>query len=185
MSSRTTDQMIEGYFLATTKAVGTLFREQLPGHALIIIYSAIDTCGLLDTPAEQQSATGASFKSWVKKYLLTYPGLEFNEVDLWAARCAVLHTFTSESDLSKAGTARQLQYYTGEKSAVHIQRFITFTKSHEGGKHLPVHFGDLCEAFFKGMQSFIPYLAAHCASSQAHVARLRKVLQTHTHEPAP
>ena len=185
MSSQTTDQMIEGYFLATTKAVGTLFREQLLGHALIVIYSAIDTCGLLDAPPEQKSATGDSFKSWVKKYVLTFHGLEFNEIDLWAARCAVLHTFTSGSDLSKAGSARELQYYTGDKSAPHIQQFISFTKSYEGGKHLPVHYGDLCDAFFQAMKAFIPDLAANCLSSQAHLDRLRKVLQTHTHEPAP
>lgn len=185
MSSQTTDQMIEGYFLATTKAVGTLFREQLLGHALIVVYSTIDTCGLLDAPPGQQSATGSSFKLWVKKYLLTYPGLELNEVDLWAARCSVLHTFTSESDLSKAGTARELQYYTGDKSAPHIQQFINFTKSYEGGKHLPVHYDDLCEAFFQAMKAFIPDLAADCASNQAHLERLRKVIQTHAHEPAP
>jgi hypothetical protein len=185
MSEQTTDKMIEGYFLATTKAVSTLFHEELLGHTLIIIYSAMDTCGLLDAPPEQKSATGNSFKSWVKKYLLSFPGLEFNEIDLWAARCAVLHTFTSESDLSKSGLARQLHYYTGDKSAPHIQNLINFTKSLNGGTHLPVHYGDLCEAFIRAMQAFIPDLAANCISSQFHLARLRNILQTHTHEPSP
>ena len=183
MSSLTTDQMIEGFFLSTTKAVGTLFKEQLIGHSLIVIYSAIDTCGLLDAPAAQNSATGLSFKAWVKKYLLASSSLEFNEDDLWAARCAVLHTFTSESDLSKSGKARQLQYYTGDKSAPHIQDFISFTKSHDSGNHLPVHYGDLCEAFFQAMKAFIPDLSANCHKSPDHLKRLRKILQTHVHKP--
>ena len=185
MSSQAIDQMVEGYFLATTKAIGTLFKEDLLPHSLVIIYSTIDTCGLLDAPPQQAAATGASFKAWVKKYVLTYPGLEFNEVDLWGARCAVLHTFTSESDLSNAGKARELQYYTGDKSAPHIQQFISFTKNHEDGKHLPVHYGDLAEAVFAGMKAFVPDLAASCKTSTAHLARLRKVIQTHLHEPAP
>ena len=185
MSSQTIEQMIEGYFLSTTKAIGILFRERLLPHSLIVIYSTIDTCGLLDAPSTQTVATGASFKEWVKKYVLVYPGLEFNEIDLWAARCAVLHTFTTESDLSNAGKARELQYYTGDKSAPHIQRFISFTKSYQGGKHLPVHYGDLAEAVFSGMKAFLPDLDANCRSDMAHLARLRKPLQNHVHEPAP
>lgn len=185
MSSQSIDQMIEGYFLSTTKAIAALFRDDLLPHSLVIIYSTIDTCGLLDAPPQQTAASSTSFKDWVKKYVLVYPGLEFNEIDLWGARCAVLHTFTSESNLSNEGKARELQYYTGDKSAPHIQQFISFTKNHEGGKHLPVHYGDLAEAVFDGMKAFIPDLAASCQTSPAHLARLRKVIQTHLHEPAP
>lgn len=185
MSSQTTEQLIEGYFLSTTKAIAALFREDLLPHSLVIIYSTMDTCGLLDAPASQTEATGDSFKDWVKKYVLTDPILEFNEVDLWGARCAVLHTFTSQSRLSNAGKARQLQYYTGDKSEPHIQSFIAFTKSHENGAHLPVHYGDLAEAVFAGMNAFIPDLAAMCAASPAHLDRLRKVVQTYAHEAAP
>ena len=185
MSTQTVDEMLEGYFLATTKAIGTLFKEDLLPHSLVIIYSTLDTCGLLDAPAAQVEATGESFQNWVKKYVLTDPNLEFNEVDLWGARCAVLHTFTSQSRLSNTGKARQLQYYTGDKSAPHIQRFITFTKGYENGTHLPVHYGDLAEAVFAGMKAFVPDLAALCATSPPYLARLRKIVQTHTHEPAP
>jgi hypothetical protein len=179
------DQMLEGYFVGTTKAVGTLYREQLLGHTLILIYSAIETCGLLDAPSEQQSATGQTFKDWVKKYMLTFPGVEFSEIELWAARCAVVHTFTSESDLSKSGLARELLYYTGDKSASHNQELLAFAKRYEGGKQLPVRFEDLCEAFFQGMKEFVQVLAANCASSQPHFDRLRRVLQTHVHGIPP
>lgn len=184
MDSLTTEKMIEGYFLATTKAVGALFGEKLYGHTLVVIYSTIDTCGLLDAPPSQTSATGNSFKAWVKKYLLSQAGIEFNEVDLWGARCSILHTFTSESDLSKAGKARELQYYSGEKSAAHIQKFISFTKSHEGGKHLPVHYGNFCEAFFQAIKAFVPDLDANCGSNQVYKDRLRKIMQVHAIGPS-
>jgi hypothetical protein len=184
MASLSTEQMIEGYFLATTKAVGTLFREELYAHTLIIIYSTIDTCGLLDAPPSQTTASGASFKAWVKKYLLDRPGIEFTDVDLWAARCAVLHTFTSESDMSKAGQARQLQYYTGDKATDHVQNFVSFTRSHDGGKHLPVHYGDLCEGFFQAIKTFVPDLFTNCTSSSDYDNRLRKILQMVPYGPA-
>lgn len=177
--------MLDGYFVATTKAISALFKEDLLPHSLVIIYSTIDTCGLLDAPATQTEATGDSFKEWVKKYVLTDPALEFNEVDLWGARCAVLHTFTSQSWLSNTGKARQLLYYTGDKSKPHIQNLIAFTKNHENGAHLPVHYDDLADAVFTGMKTFVPDLAAMCTTSPAHLARLRKVVQTYSHEAAP
>ena len=184
MSPLSTYQMIEGYFLDTTKAVGTLFREELYGHSLIVIYSTIDTCGLLNAPPSQVSATGASFKVWVKKYFLDCPGIDFNEIDLWAARCSVLHTFTSESDLSKSGQAREFMYYTGDKSQEHVKHLIAFAENHECGKHLPVHYGDLCEAFLEAIGSFALELNDKCTSSQAHNARLRKILQMHPYGPS-
>ena len=181
----TTDQMIERYFSGAIEAVTALFDKALYGHVLIVIYSTIDTCGLLDAPATQVSASGDSFKNWVKKYLPANPGIEFNEIDLWAARCAVLHTFTSESDLSRAGKARELQYYSGDKSSPQGQHLISFTKSLDGGKHLPVHFGDLCEAFYAAIKKFIYDLDANCANSQAHADRLRNVLQVYPMAATP
>jgi hypothetical protein len=179
MEAPATDKMIEGYFLSTTKAFGMLYRGGLFGQVLIQIYAAIDTCGLLDAPPTETKATGATFQAWVKKYVLPFPGTEFNEVDLWGARCAVLHTFTSESDLSRAGRARQLHYYTGDKSQPHIQHLISFTKSLDGGGHLPVHYSDLCEAFFQGLKVFASDLLAKCSPGSAEEQRLRNILQIH------
>ncbi|MBL6986433.1 MAG: hypothetical protein ISR72_05185 [Methylobacter sp.] len=109
------EEMIHKYVSATVDATSILFEKELYDHLLVVIYSTIDTVGFLDAPSNQTSATSESFKNWIKKYFLSYPGTEFNEVDLWAARCAVLHTFTSQSDLSRSGKARELQYYDGEK----------------------------------------------------------------------
>ncbi len=185
MDSFATEKMIEGYFLATTRAVGTLFHEELYGHILVIIYSTIDTCGLLDAPPSQTSASGASFKAWVKKYMLKHAEIEFNEIDLWGARCAILHTFTSESDLSKAGKARELLYYSGDKSSAHTQQLISFAEKYEGGKYMPVHYGDLCDAFFQAIKEFAFDLDTQCGSNSAYNDRLRKIMQVHAYGPAP
>lgn len=49
---------------------------------------------------------------------------------------------------------RRLLYYTGDESAQHIETLITFAKNHPKSLNLPVH-GDLAEAVFAGMKSFI------------------------------
>ncbi|MEQ1511480.1 MAG: hypothetical protein ABL934_02245 [Lysobacteraceae bacterium] len=100
---------LERFFLATAEALTTLNEKNLYGEGLVVAYSAIDSLGLLDAPPAQINASGPAFKAWVDKYLIKQKGVTFTSNDLWAARCVVLHTSTSESDLSRAASAKQLQ----------------------------------------------------------------------------
>lgn len=173
----TTQELIDKFCLNTLNAIGMLYREKLYGQMLVLLYSSIDSMGLLDAPPTQTSASGESFKNSVKKYLLTYPGLEYNEVDLWAARCAVLHTFTSESDLSKGGKAREIQYYSGPKDSIMAKAFVAATKTIDKGKHVPAHIEDTYLAYLEALKVFPKDLLNHCGKDPAYKARLNKVLQ--------
>lgn len=173
----TTQELIEKFCMNTVSAMGLLYRDKLYGQMLVLLYSSIDSMGLLDAPPTQTSASGDSFKNWVKKYLLTYPGLEYNEVDLWAARCAVLHTFTSESDLSKRGRAREVQYYSGPKDSPMAKAFVAATKIIDNGKHVSAHIDDTYLAFLEALKVFSKDLLNNCSKDQAYEARLNKVLQ--------
>lgn len=83
---------------------------------LILVYSGIDAMAYLTMSADKGKATRADFVDWVDKYLrfrdankqstLALPGLE-----LYAARCALVHTYSSEADLHKEGKVkRQIGY---------------------------------------------------------------------------
>lgn len=83
---------------------------------LILAYTAIDAMAYLTMAADKTKATRADFVAWADKYLrfrdakaertLTLPGLE-----LYAARCALVHTYGTEADLHKDGTVqRQIGY---------------------------------------------------------------------------
>jgi hypothetical protein len=134
--------------------------------------------GLLDAPPTQVSANGASFKAWVKKYLLPQnASFEFNDVDFWAARCAVLHTHTSQSDLSRSDNAKQIQYYSGNKNSLIASAFVTATKDIDGGKHVPAHLEDTLLAFCKGVEVFIVELAKNCKADPAYETRMSQILQ--------
>ncbi|UTA53166.1 hypothetical protein L3D22_12365 [Lysobacter soli] len=178
------EQLITGYFTGTVEAITTLYQRELYGQVLILIYAAIDTAGLLDAPPSQTTASGESFKNWTKKYLLVQPNIEFDEVDLWGARCAVLHTFTSQSNLSNAGKAKELQYYSGDKESPAAKQFVSIAKTMQGGKHLPVHYEDFLQAFFAAIRAFVHDLDANCSSNSAYLDRLRNILQLHP-VPAP
>ena len=70
-------------------AVGCCFDSGLPEATLTLLYSGIDTLGLLDV----KDATRATFKEWCEKYLLTrlksVDGKPLTALDLYAARCGV------------------------------------------------------------------------------------------------
>ena len=177
------EQMVQSYMLSAVDASDTMFKKQLYGFYLVILYSTIDTLGLLDAPPAQVEATNSSFMAWVEKYFLPNSNSGFNALDVWAARCAVLHTFSTESGLSRKGKARQLQYFLFNGDAA--RDYIAITGKIDNGAHIAIHLGEFGTAFIKGMHQFVPNLLANCASSRPHMQRLRNVLQLYPMEPPP
>jgi len=184
MDSLSIQRTIEKYFGATVEAIGDLFAKNLIGQSLVIAYSAIDTLGLLDAPKEQVSSSGQSFKNWATAYLLVQPGINFSAVDLWGARCAVLHTSTSESDLSRSGAAKKLVYYNGDSNHPAAIDFVQRTNRVGGGQYIAANIEDLFRGLFAAMTAFAPVLHAKCEQDVQLAERLRKLLQLHSW-PAP
>jgi hypothetical protein len=169
------EEKIASYCLSIVNSINLLHGKNLYGQMLIIIYSSIDTMGLLDAPPAQTSASGASFKNWVKNYILSYPNIEFNEEDLWGARCAVLHTFTSESDLSKANKVREIQYIADKKEG--MESLLNQIRTLDNGKHVPAFIEDLIFALFEAIKKFTLVLLANCQKDTAYEKRLNKIFQ--------
>jgi hypothetical protein len=64
------------------------------------------------------------FVGWVKAYMLPDSGLKCEAIDLYAARCSILHSYTYESDLSKKGEAKPLFYVCGNLKAADFQKIV-------------------------------------------------------------
>jgi hypothetical protein len=120
--------------------------------ALILLYSAIETVGALanDNPS---ASPGEIFQTWVKNYLLPVRMIYPNEVDLYGARCGIIHTLTPYSNLSKTGKARMVCCAWGVASADLLQQWIQ-----EAGKQdelVAVHVDDLYRGWKLGVERFI------------------------------
>ncbi len=122
----------------------------LPG--LILIYSGIDIMAWLNRDNTNQGNQRSYFKNWVNNYLLPDSGLNCNADDLYAARCAILHTYTSESDLSKDGKARKIFYACGPTDGDKLQQYINI--SSESGKTIVLHVDTLNNAFKNAFKYF-------------------------------
>jgi hypothetical protein len=173
------EEAISKYVLTSSKAATTLFENELYGHFLIVLYSTIDTVGLLNAPPDVVSATSGTFKPWVEQFLIPHVQENVSPTDLWAARCAVLHTYSTVSDLSRSGRARQLQYYHGDASKPELSRFIEITNRMHNGAHVAVHLGKLGASFALALIDFVPVLIERCKSCPATSRRLRDVMQVY------
>ena len=148
------DSNIEKYINSVIEAVDILHEKALFGQVLTIIYSSIDACGLLDASAEQNKATGKTFKDWVNKYLLPVSSLECSADDLWGARCAVLHTHTAVSDLSKASKVKEIQYISGPPEHPLVIAFLKASKDIGEKESIGVNIDILLMDFLKAIEKF-------------------------------
>jgi hypothetical protein len=89
--------------------------------------------------------------SIVPKNSLPKP-LACTSLDLYAARCGLLHTFTPDSKLRSEGKARYICYAWGTAAVQDMQRAIDLTNKSD--KYVAIHVNDLYEAWQLGVLRF-------------------------------
>ena len=117
----------------------------VPG--LILLYSGIDSFSSL---ADRGNGTGRKvFKDWVKKWMLDKYPLNSNEVDIYSARCGLLHQQVSESDLTAEKKAKEIYYVWGNASVKFLQD--TIDNSNKRDSVVAVKVEELVSAFRNGL----------------------------------
>lgn len=133
--------------------------------ALVLMYSHIDTLAWAAAGASQ-TLVRVRFEQWVDRWLLprlpSYAS-EITATDLYAARCAVLHTLTGKSDLSKAGKAREFSYAWGTGQANVLQHGL----AKSGLGHLALHYDDLLAGLRSAVADFFKEAEADSDISKA------------------
>lgn len=112
--------------------------------ALILAFSGVDALAALSYGRNTQ--TRKRFISWIDRYFLPNSPLQIDSRELYAARCAIIHTFGPNSSLSDKGdtrrvlfgfqegnteTLRQLIATNGDESADIVIDFTLFIESFE------------------------------------------------------
>src|SRR5690349_19134894 len=96
--------------------------EAAGGHmgAVSLCYICIDTMSYLGMAANKNAQTRDDFIGWVNAYLKGHPDqpYQYRGLDVYAARCAVLHAFGAEAALHKQNQDIKLFTY------------------HDGGRHM-------------------------------------------------
>jgi hypothetical protein len=84
--------------------------------ALALIYCGIDVLANLSRPESNSEVMQSDFVNWAERYMQCNNALGVSGLDLYAARCGVLHTYTMDSRLSATGRAKRIIYAWGEKT---------------------------------------------------------------------
>lgn len=130
--------------------VEACLERNLVTSALVLIYTGIDTAGWLDS--NERFAKRGSFIGWVDKYLLQAKPLACTAIDLYAARCGMVHIFTPDSELSVQGRARRICYAWGSARVENVQR--TIDVANKGAEYVAVSVNELYEAWRLGILAF-------------------------------
>ena len=136
---------------------------------LILAFSAMDAMAFLGMPANKTDVGRKDFIAWAAQYI-RFPGSEqLSGEDLYGARCGLLHTYGSDSKLSREGHCRRLIYIHGPTS----QPIIPYTGSMA---LVMVSIHALVRALFDAIDHFLPELFADSDRRGVAEQRLQKLM---------
>lgn len=151
------------------EAISLLQKANKHSQILTILYSSIDTMAWL--AKGDGDVTRHDFVEWVDRYMLIDSTIEATAMDLYAARCSVLHNHAAEAKLTREGKARQIWYYgRNQKDVLQAQ----IAKSGENAVALRTL--DLVSAYTFGVDRFMDGLSSS-QEIEAVARKLKKVLR--------
>lgn len=136
------------------------------GSAAILILSAIDAMAFLSMPEARDDVTRGDFIAWADKYI-RFPGSEqLTGVDLYGARCAMLHCYGVRSRMSRRGECRMVGYMDESTPPIRFNPEVS--------KELVlVSLPALRDAVFQGIDRFLIDLFKNPNSEEARTANDR------------
>jgi hypothetical protein len=142
------------YEMQIGQGIEACLEKELDVAAQVLIYSGIDIVGWLASADE--FASDRTFIEWAKNYLLKAKPLPWTALDLWGARCGLVHTLMPFSRPSKKGQPRIICPAVGTARAEDFQAIIDVRG--DSDRYVSVHVNDLYEAWRLGVARFVDSL---------------------------
>lgn len=132
------------------RGIEICIENKLTLPSLTLIYSGIDTFSWVSYG--DKLSVCEKFTKWIENYMYKKKKLAPRPIDLYAARCAIVHTLTPESTLSKQNKALQICYASGDANLSELKKLVDEKLP---GKAVCVHLNDLFESFKLGIVCFL------------------------------
>jgi hypothetical protein len=146
--------------------------RQLTIPALMLLYATIDGMAWCARKNDDHDVTEEDFKAWVERYMFeANPPGHLSSVDLYAARCAMLHGQIAESRKSKHAAAREVHYHSAGGCGL-VPVFGLNTPQ----PPVSVDIDFLCDAFEQAVAKFRAAIAADADLSTRVEASASKYL---------
>lgn len=119
---------------------------------LTLLYSAIDVLGSLEK--KENEGVKKTFVRWVDQYMLSTHPLPCSALELYGARCGIVHTFTPHSTLSRKH--REIIYAWGKADVTKLSE----ASLRLGRGEVALHVHDLIAAFKSGVSAYLKDVAS-------------------------
>ena len=127
------------------------FQSKFITPGLVLLYASIDIMASLHRPESHPDVTRSDFIEWVNDYLLPNQNLACTAMDLYAARCSLIHSYSSESRLSREGNAKPIFYAWGTGPTEYLENLIDTVGN---SPRVALHVEQLLDAFRTGVERF-------------------------------
>ena len=164
------DPIINAVHNGIKQGIRTMLEHDCLGSAVILILSGIDAMAYIAMPAKQDDVTRRDFVRWVEQYIKLPCSEQLTGLDLYGARCAMLHNYGVASDLSRKGKCRQVGYM--DKSVPEVRFNPNVSKD-----LVLVSVPALADAFFSGVDKFLVDLFADRNKAPIAELRLKNLVQ--------
>jgi hypothetical protein len=132
--------------------------------ALTLIYSAIDSLAFLNTSATKNSVSRSDYVAWTQKYM-DLQKLGVTALELYAARCGIVHSYAAESELYRLRKVRLIFYAWGSAQPL---------KGLKADQTM-IHVNELADALIKGTQALLTEVTLDSQKAQVVEKKLDKV----------
>lgn len=140
------------------------------GSAVVLIYSGMDSMAYLAMPENQTDVSGRDFIEWADRYIKFPCKDQLTGADLYGARCAMVHTYSVYSKMSREGKARLIGYM--DKSVPEVRYNPEVNK-----QIVLVSVPALAEAFFQGTDNFLVDTFSNKTRAPVIEARMKNLVQ--------
>ena len=148
------DNLLRNHLIDLLTSISLCLENKLQLPALILIYSTIDMLAHLNRPKNNQDGARKNYCIWCDKYILpNTEDIHCDSIDLYAARCALLHTYGYKAALTESGQARIVAYAWGDKSAKKMKLVTELTSFKDTASH--VHINKLAHGLSVGIDIFM------------------------------
>lgn len=156
------------------KAARQCLEQDLHMPALILVFTLIDSFAWAASEKADRNVRDR-FEKWLLERIYPDNSLPCTPTELYAARCGILHTLTSQADLNLRQGVRQVVYAWGPAKLVNLQKSIEVLNRAD---LVGLHINELLDAIKEGMAKTFEAAEVDAALS----ARLQEAASLHLTE---
>ncbi len=171
-------------------AIDLCFKKRHVLPALMLLYATLDVMAALDRPPDPKPSVsskpartkgiGKQFVVWIEEFMKPRVSLKATPEDIWAWRNGLVHTYSVDSDATRAGTVRRVYYCYGT-AQLSVLRRMPEVQAH---KAVPVKVEHMIAALKTAIDRFRGALAKDPLRAEKVYTRAEKQFYTHIKKPA-